>query len=295
MDRSFLSQPPVIAAADQFVCIRLTSYEDETEKQFIAKLVRGEVANTSFGILGPDGKQLLRGQGPGRGPRDLFADAAAMAKGMDEVARMYSPKKVDGIPALPVALSAKVGLAVAAGDNQPLVIVLADDPKRRAELEAKVAALAWDKAYRGHLTFANAASAKEFPKVEGVTVTDGVLFVEPDLFGVGGKVVKQVSGKELDGPLADAMRDTIRNHAPLAKTRRMLADLGLKEGIYYDTAIPVSGRGEAADRERYKQKLDAKGNVRAASLAQPFIVTDQWVMNDGSPIAVRQSRATPGR
>ena len=41
--------------------------------------------------------------------------------------------------------------------------------------------------------------------------------------------------------------------------------------------------------------LDAKGNVRAASLAQPFIVTDQWVMNDGSPIAVRQSRATPGR
>jgi hypothetical protein len=41
--------------------------------------------------------------------------------------------------------------------------------------------------------------------------------------------------------------------------------------------------------------LDAQGNVRASSLAQPIIVTDQWVINDGSPIAVRQSRANPGR
>ena len=41
--------------------------------------------------------------------------------------------------------------------------------------------------------------------------------------------------------------------------------------------------------------LDASGNIATFSAAQPFIVTDQWVINDGSPIAVKQSRATPSR
>lgn len=41
--------------------------------------------------------------------------------------------------------------------------------------------------------------------------------------------------------------------------------------------------------------LDPAGNVVAGSAVQPFIVTDQWVINDGRPIAARQGRATPSR
>lgn len=40
--------------------------------------------------------------------------------------------------------------------------------------------------------------------------------------------------------------------------------------------------------------LDPAGNVRASSLAQALIVTDQWIINDGLPVAVRQHGA-PGR
>jgi hypothetical protein len=43
------------------------------------------------------------------------------------------------------------------------------------------------------------------------------------------------------------------------------------------------------------QLLDANGGVKASSFAQPFIVTDQWVMNDGNPVAVKQSRANADR
>ena len=43
------------------------------------------------------------------------------------------------------------------------------------------------------------------------------------------------------------------------------------------------------------ETLDAQGNPRVSSMAQPFIVTDQWVIHDGAPIAVRQSRAQDGR
>lgn len=41
--------------------------------------------------------------------------------------------------------------------------------------------------------------------------------------------------------------------------------------------------------------LDAAGAVRASSAAQALIVTDQWIMHDGSPIPVRQSRISSRR
>lgn len=40
------------------------------------------------------------------------------------------------------------------------------------------------------------------------------------------------------------------------------------------------------------QLLDASGGVRNSSAAQSFIVTDQWIINDGNPVGVRQSRAS---
>jgi len=258
MDRRFLSQPEVIAAARNFVCIRLTSYEDESEKKFVSRLVNGEPANTAFAILTPNGERALRGRGPGRGPRDLFLDAADMAKGMDKLAQMYPPKKVQGTPALPVTLNAKVGLAVAAGDLQPLVVVLADSDRRREELEAKVAKLAWDDAFAGRLTYATAARMEDIPKLEKPTIKEGVLFIEPDIFGCRGKVVKEVPADEADNRLVDAMRETLNAHVRTEKNRRTLSALGLKEEIFYETGIPVSGKGEAADRERYKKQLDRK-------------------------------------
>ena len=41
--------------------------------------------------------------------------------------------------------------------------------------------------------------------------------------------------------------------------------------------------------------LDATGAVRAASAAQALIVTDQWIMNDGSPIPARQRPTSSNR
>ena len=43
------------------------------------------------------------------------------------------------------------------------------------------------------------------------------------------------------------------------------------------------------------QLLDASGSVRSSSAAQSFIVTDQWIINDGNPVGVRQSRASTDR
>ncbi|CAN5609839.1 hypothetical protein BH11PLA2_BH11PLA2_06820 [soil metagenome] len=181
-----------------------------------------------------------------------------MAKGMDAIAVKYPLKKVDSIPALPETLNPRVGLAVAAGDLQPLIIVIAADSKRRDTLEATVSKLAWDKKFAGWFTYATAAELKEIPKLVGGTIKDGVLIVEPDIFGAGGKVVKEVAGSDLTKELADAMDQSLKAHVQPKKTRRELSILGLESGIFYETGIPVSGKGEAADRERYKLQLEKK-------------------------------------
>ena len=256
IDSTFMFKAEVIEAAKKFVCIRLTTYEDASEKAFIAKLVRGEVSNTSFSILSPEGKPLLALKGTGKGPGEYYSDSADMAKGMAAFAEKYTPKKIDGIPSLPIALSAKAGLVIAAADNQPLIVILAEDEKKQKELEAQVAEKAWSKDFQGRFVYATAGSMKELPKVQGHSITEGVVLIEPDMFGAGGKVVKQVSTAQVPEMLADSMTQVYRNFAPISKTRRELAAKGLKEGIFYETGISVSGAGEAADRDRYKQQLD---------------------------------------
>jgi hypothetical protein len=181
-----------------------------------------------------------------------------MAQQMDGIAKKFPGKKADGAPALPVALSAKVGLLVAAADSQPLVIVLAEDASRRQALEAKVSALAWDGAFAGRFVYATAASMNEIPKVQGHTIDDGIILIEPDMFGSGGKVFKEVEGSETTERMADALHELDRSFVPIVKANRHdLTQAGLKEGIFYETGIPVSGKGEANDRDRYKKKLES--------------------------------------
>jgi hypothetical protein len=80
MDRSFLFQPQVDAASRNFVCVRLATYEDETEAAFLKAFTStksGQLENSVFGILAPDGQQkLIRS---GRGPKHAFAGPAEMA------------------------------------------------------------------------------------------------------------------------------------------------------------------------------------------------------------------------
>jgi len=98
----------------------------------------------------------------------------------------------------------------------------------------------------------------EIPKIQGYAIADGTILIEPYMFGFGGKVFKEVAGDEAAANIADAMRELGRNYVPITKTnRRQLAELGLKEGIFYETGIPVSGKGEASDRERYKLRLES--------------------------------------
>ena len=62
MDRSFLSQLPVIAASRNFICVRLATYESEDEAAYLRSFAAGrsgQLENTVFCILSPDGEEKL--------------------------------------------------------------------------------------------------------------------------------------------------------------------------------------------------------------------------------------------
>jgi len=274
IDDGWLTHNDIIEVAQNFVCIRLTSYESQSEAEFIEKL-RGNPVNTAFAILTPQGEPALKVQGLGRGPSELFSDTADMVKQMNEVVAKYGATDVAQTPMLPVTLSAKLGLAVASADLQPLVLVVASDPTARAALEAKVAKLAWSKDFQGFFTYANAANTKSLVLSSGANngaantsssnaantaaiTKDSVLIIEPDIFGAAGKIVAQISASDVDTQLPGAMKSARTNHVRMEKSREQLKRMALAQGIYFETGIPVSGKREAEDRAKYKQKLDAR-------------------------------------
>ena len=299
IDDGWLTHNDIIEVAQKFVCIRLTSYESQSEAAFIEKL-RGNPVNTAFAILTPQGEPALKVQGLGRGPSELFSDTADMVKQMNEVAAKYGAtdvaqgggadagsgsasgalrgatnKNAAQTPLLPVTLNAKLGLAVASADLQPLVLVVASDSAVRAALEAKVAKLAWSKDFEGFFTYANAANTKSLVLTSATNngaantssgnvantaamTKDSVLIIEPDIFGAAGKIFAQISASDVDTQLSGAMKSARTNHVRMEKSREQLKRMALAQGIYFETGIPVSGKREAEDRAKYKQKLDAR-------------------------------------
>ena len=274
IDDGWLTHNDIIEVAQKFVCIRLTSYESQSEAEFIEKL-RGNPVNTAFAILTPQGEPARKVQGLGRGPSELFSDTADMVKQMNEVAAKYGATDVAQTPMLPVTLNAKLGLAVASADLQPLVLVVAADAAARAALEAKVAKLAWSKDFEGFFTYANAANTKSLVLTSAtnngaantssgnaantsVITKDSVLIIEPDIFGAAGKIVAQISASDVDTQLSSAMKSARTNHVRMEKSREQLKRMALAQGIYFETGIPVSGKREAEDRAKYKQQLDAR-------------------------------------
>src|SRR6266516_6611835 len=121
MDRSFLLQKEVIEASRDFVCIRLATYEDKEEAEYLVQVFRGRLGtleNTVFAILSPDAKQYLAR--PGRGPNFAFADSKDMATKMRQMSAKYTATET--ARALPAMKDFRVALNVAACDNMPLAV-----------------------------------------------------------------------------------------------------------------------------------------------------------------------------
>jgi hypothetical protein len=252
MDRSFLSQPEVIAASRRFVCIRLTTYENQEEGRFLMSLQHtrsGQLENTTFALLAPDGKrQLVRAS---RSARHGFADSEELAETMTRIARTFQTKAAAEAQAeLPKVANVRLAVDVAACDNRPLVVLFAPDESTRQSLEERVRSLAWSQAFLGRFIYVATSAAKDLSIIEGADARAGMLVVQADRFGLKGKVLDRARAGASAAELAVHLRQGLARYNGDDKIFRRHVQAGHQLGMFWETIFPVTDPMERQARER---------------------------------------------
>jgi hypothetical protein len=246
MDRSFLSDKALIRASRDFVCVRLATYESKEEAELLKSLFigrSGELENTTFALLSPDGlRRLCR---TGRSPSFAFSTPAEMATEMRTITESYRPRDRVGAKnnVLPSLKNVRLGLNVASCDGQLLVVTYGATKKSLSRLESKLGKLAWAKPHIGRFAYASSRRAEELAKVEGFKSAEGYVIVAPGTFGVDGRVVAQLPAKASAEELATALEKSYARHSAEPKSTRDHISKGRRSGVHWDTEIPVTDPG----------------------------------------------------
>jgi hypothetical protein len=251
MDRSFLSQAEVVTASRAFVCVRLATYEDKAEADLLKTIFvgrSGEVENTTFTVLSSDRKkQLVRAS---RSARHSFGSAAALAETMSRLARQNPSRKAEGAPELPKATRVRLALDMAAADNQPLVVLFGRDGKALQEMEGRLRKLAWSADFIGQAVYAATTERDQLKAIEGAAASSGLLVIQPDLYGLKGKVLAQAAGDASANDLVKTLRAGIGLHKRIEKSFENHVREGHRTGIFWETAIPVTDPMEKRARDQ---------------------------------------------
>jgi len=226
----------------------MMTYESAREAQILQSMwstsTNRPLENTLFIILDPNGRPLTRGT---RSPRWLYADAHAMADGLNRVATQYRSKLSP--QNLPVVASVRLAVNVAACDKKPLVVVVSDYGQERRAMETKLAPLAWRDDLIGEMTYAS-GGRNDLNTLQRQTINRGYLFVLPNEFGSQGTVVAQLYPTASSTDLERMMAWTISQYNPQYLDHREHIRQGREAGIGWQSAIPVTDPHGPKDRPR---------------------------------------------
>ncbi len=259
--RSFLVNSDVAKASRNFVCIRLLTYENRDEYEYMEGILgvrAGTLPNTVFCILAPDGKTKLTRSG--RGPFQAFSNASAMASSLKLISAKYPRASQNALsdPQLPLVHKVDVALNTAACDNRPLVVTVAADRVTLAEVDSTLLPLAWSEEFAGQFVFSSTTDRKDLQPLAGAGDTSAILIIEPGTFGVSGRVMAELdagaSGKAIQQALATALQD----FTPQVKSHNSHIQTGYNLGIEWETVVPESD----AQSVRAKQSFRARQQGR---------------------------------
>ena len=249
------SDPEVIEASRKFVCIRIDSYASEENQKIVRSYLNGRFANTAFCILAPDGKERLTRSG--RSPQ--MALGGDVASSMDEIAARYQTRGDLSEAALPDFPSFKLALNVAAAD-QRLLVLLAGSETKVVTVEKRLRSLAWDPEMQGryHYDSDSTGAWKKPLSHSGDDTAPGIYIVEPDAFGLEGKIVTKLPMDAPSGAVRDALAKANAEFAKTTEKKDYSAHVseGRREGISIEMAMPF---GEDRDGDG---EIDARGRNR---------------------------------
>ncbi len=264
MDGSFLSTRATVEASRPFVCIRLATYENQDEVGFMKRLYvsyTGEIANTMFAMLSPDGKTRL--SEADRSPAQVFggaphrradepgaaelnkAAAARMVESMGVISLAYPGKKgAAGAPqALPYLSDLRMAVNVAACDNQPLLVVYAEKPAELARLEKALQPIAWSKEVIGRALYVPVSDAAEYTRyIKGGNAATGYALVASEPYGRHAAPLLAIDAATRPDSVRKQLIAALALFNPPPKDFEKHEAEGLKAGIQWKPKTPITDR-----------------------------------------------------
>ncbi len=265
MDRSFLSSKAAVEASRPFVCIRLATYENQEEVDFLQSVYvnrfTGEIANTVFSLLSPDGKTKL--SEADRSPAQVFGGVINRRSGQDgaaELNEVAAAKMVESMTVITLAYPGKNGAAgaqqalpylsdlrmavnVAACDNQPLLVVYAEKPQERARLEKALQPIAWSKEVVGRTLYVAVSDAAEYARhIKGEKPTAGYALVAPEAYGRHARPLLAIGAATKPDSVRKQLIAALALFNPPPKDFEKHAAEGLKAGIKWRPKTPITDR-----------------------------------------------------
>ena len=253
MDGSFLSDDQVIEASREFVCIRIATYENADEVRFLKSIYRGrsgEVENTTFAILSPNGREALVRSG--RGPQHAFRNASSMARGMQRLARDYQQRKseVDRHQSLPHMETVDLALNVASADQLPVIVAVSKSAAGQAQLTERLKDIAWSETIMGQFVFCAASKPAELKPIAKAPSDVDYLIVEPGTFGITGRVLGHFNASDDDDLIRDKMTQVIRDFPRNDKDHATHCRIGIQLGLEWETVVPETDAQANRAKER---------------------------------------------
>jgi len=234
--------------------VRPQTYEDPEEAAFLKSTLgrrSGDLENTVFCVFAPDGQERLTRAG--RSPQQQFADPAKFASFLESSFEPYAGD-AEAITQLPLHDELALALNVASCDSVPLVVLTAESAQELARLEQRVAALAWTGGYVGRQHFVSQitapieddAAGEDAPAADqGARATDlelehGVTIVQAGPYGLTAQVLHHVPPSADPAELAEALTHAYAAHDPAQKERQEHVRNARRNGISWDSEIPVT-------------------------------------------------------
>lgn len=259
----------MVTASRNFVCVRPQTYEDKEEAELLTSLFEGRsgvLENTVFCVLAPDGKRTLTRAG--RSPQSRWDKAEDFAGWLDRTFEAYA-RKAKALEALPLHESLALGLNVAACDLAPLAILSARNEKDLRPLVERAAQLAWSEEHVGRQHFVTCVGKEQLAQAKeefGLDLEPGLTLVQPDPYGRAPRVLAAASArakreKDSDPIWSQALSEGRAAHDPEPKSRRRHLRDASRQGITWDSELPVTDPGEREARER-RERSDRRGRRR---------------------------------
>ncbi len=257
MDRSFLSDARVVQASRDYVCIRLATYEDKAEAEFMKSIYTGRsgaLENTTFAILSPDGKRKLAAAG--RGPFHAFRNSQNMAAGLTRIAAQYDQATEQARFSdnqLPVMKSLDLALNVAAAEGLPLIVTIGDDPQL-ASAQRALLPITWSEEFAGQFVYAAVSDSEELKPITEIDGQSQIAVVDPGQFGLSGKTLAQFKSTDESDRMAGQLRKIVQQFPRSTKTHQSHVRLGIELGIEWESEIPETDPQSIRARERARGK-----------------------------------------